>query len=117
LAVTFNDSLTKIILIWPSLARGSSLFAMTISHHSAQIIFPVQIVFPVQMIFPFSLFRTIFRPPSLAPLLFSVCGFVGGAQVGGGPTGVESAAEIHDMVIEDMLPYFPKLKVPPFFPC
>ena len=33
-------------------------------------------------------------------------------QVGGGPTGVEVAAEIHDLVTEDMSHYFPTLKVP-----
>ena len=32
-------------------------------------------------------------------------------QVGGGPTGVELAAEIHDLIEEDMLTYFPRLKV------
>ena len=32
-------------------------------------------------------------------------------QVGGGPTGVELAAEIHDMIAEDMSSYFPNLKV------
>eukprot|EP00891_Asterochloris_glomerata_P001208 jgi/Astpho2/1208/Aster-08175 len=30
--------------------------------------------------------------------------------VGGGPTGVELAAEIHDMIAEDMSSYFPNLK-------
>ena len=34
-------------------------------------------------------------------------------QVGGGPTGVELAAEIHDMIAEDMSSYFPNLKVWP----
>ena len=34
-------------------------------------------------------------------------------QVGGGPTGVELAAEIHDMIAEDMSSYFPNLKVRP----
>lgn len=34
-------------------------------------------------------------------------------QVGGGPTGVELAAEIHDMIAEDMSSYFPNLKVQP----
>ena len=33
------------------------------------------------------------------------------AQVGGGPTGVEIAAEIHDLVLEDISHYFPSLKV------
>jgi hypothetical protein len=33
------------------------------------------------------------------------------AQVGGGPTGVELAAEIHDLIREDLVKYFPKLKV------
>ena len=32
-------------------------------------------------------------------------------QVGGGPTGVELAAEIHDLINEDLTCYFPKLKV------
>ena len=34
-------------------------------------------------------------------------------QVGGGPTGVELAAEIHDMIAEDMSSYFPNLKARP----
>lgn len=34
-----------------------------------------------------------------------------GWQVGGGPTGVELAAEIHDLVVEDLIPMFPHFKV------
>lgn len=30
--------------------------------------------------------------------------------VGGGPTGVEFAAELHDFVIEDLAKLYPKLK-------
>ena len=37
--------------------------------------------------------------------------FWGCEQVGGGPTGTELAAEMHDLVVEDMVNYFPKLKV------
>lgn len=33
-------------------------------------------------------------------------------QVGGGPTGVELAAEMHDYVNEDLVHLFPSLKVP-----
>ena len=31
-------------------------------------------------------------------------------QVGGGPTGVEAAAEMHDLVEEDLLQLFPHFK-------
>jgi len=33
-------------------------------------------------------------------------------QVGGGPTGVELAAEMHDYIKEDLVHLFPSLKVP-----
>ena len=33
-------------------------------------------------------------------------------QVGGGPTGVELAAEMHDYIKEDLATMFPTLKVP-----
>ena len=36
-------------------------------------------------------------------------------QVGGGPTGTELAAEMHDLVVEDMVHFFPDLKVLPRF--
>lgn len=36
---------------------------------------------------------------------------VGGMQVGGGPTGVELAAEMHDYIKEDLSELFPSLKV------
>ena len=37
---------------------------------------------------------------------------MGDACPGGGPTGVEAAAELHDMFTEDLLPrYFPHLRV------
>lgn len=34
-------------------------------------------------------------------------------QVGGGPTGVELAAEMHDYIKEDLTQLFPSLKVTP----
>ena len=34
-----------------------------------------------------------------------------GVQVGGGPTGVELAAEMHDYIKEDLSVHFPSLKV------
>lgn len=42
-------------------------------------------------------------------------------QVGGGPTGVELAAEMHDYIKEDLSVHFPSLKVcspaPSFYLC
>ena len=35
----------------------------------------------------------------------------GGVQVGGGPTGVELAAEMHDYIKDDLSVHFPSLKV------
>jgi NADH dehydrogenase FAD-containing subunit len=32
-------------------------------------------------------------------------------QVGGGPTGVEAAAEMHDLISDDLLSLFPEFKV------
>lgn len=47
----------------------------------------------------------------MIPIIF-INIFIYSMPAGGGPTGVETAAELHDMFAEDLLPrYFPHLKV------